>query len=48
MLTLTTVFPNGVEMTVHGIFTYTVNDEHKIKALRGFWSMDGAKIEKPR
>ena len=47
VLTLTTMFPNGVKMSVHGIFTYTVNDEHKIKALRGFWSMDEAKIEKP-
>ena len=47
VLTLTTVFPNGVVMSVHGIFTYTVDDEHKIKGLRGYWSMDGAKIEKP-
>jgi steroid delta-isomerase len=47
VLTLTTKFPNGVKMSVHGIFTYAVNDDGKIKALRGFWSMDGAKIEKP-
>jgi steroid delta-isomerase len=47
VLTLTTKFPNGVKMTVHGIFTYTVNDDGKIKALRGFWSMAEAKIDKP-
>ena len=47
VLTLTTKFPNGVKMSVHGIFTYTVNDEHKIKALRGYWSVGEAKIEKP-
>jgi steroid delta-isomerase len=47
VLTLTTTFPNGIKMSVHGIFTYTVDDEHKIKALRGFWSMNEAKIEKP-
>ena len=47
VLTLTTTFPNGIKMAVHGIFTYTVNDKHKIKALRGFWSMAEAKIEKP-
>ena len=47
VLTLVTVFPNGTSMTVHGIFTYTVNDEHKIKALRGYWSLAEATIEKP-
>jgi steroid Delta-isomerase len=47
VLTLTTAFPNGVKMSVHGIFTYTVNDAGRIQALRGFWSMADAKIEKP-
>jgi hypothetical protein len=32
---------------VHGIFTYTVNDAGRIQALRGYWSMDEAKVEKP-
>src|SRR4026208_2046306 len=36
VLTLTTTFPNGTKMSVHGIFTYTIDDEHKIKALRGY------------
>lgn len=47
VLTLTTKFPNGMRIAVHGIFTYTVNDAGKIKALRGYWSLDQAKIEKP-
>ena len=47
VLTLTTKFPNGITMSVHGIFTYTVNDAGKVKALRGYWSMSDAKITKP-
>jgi steroid delta-isomerase len=46
VLTLTTRFPNGVSLAVHGVFTYAVNDEGKVKALRGFWSMDDAKVTK--
>jgi hypothetical protein len=45
-LTLLTKFPNGMSMTVNGVFTYTVNDEGKLTALRGYWSMDEAVIEK--
>jgi steroid Delta-isomerase len=48
VLTLVTKFPNGVAMTVHGIFTYTVDAAGKLIALRGYWSMADAKIEKPR
>ena len=47
VLTLTTKFPNGASLTVHGIFTYTIDDAGKIVALRGYWSMDQAKVEKP-
>ena len=47
VLTLVTRFPNGVSMTVHGIFTYTVNDAGRLCALRGYWSMAEAKIAKP-
>jgi len=45
-LTLVTRFPNGMKMTVNGIFTYTVNDEGKLTNLRGYWSMGEAVIEK--
>jgi steroid delta-isomerase len=47
VLTLTTKFANGMSMAVHGIFSYAVDDAGKIKALRGYWSLDQAKIERP-
>lgn len=47
VMTLTTAFPNGVKLHVHGIFTYRVNDAGKLTNLRGYWSMADAKIEKP-
>lgn len=47
VLTLTTSFPNGVKIVVHGIFTYRVNDTGKLNSLRGYWTMADAKIEKP-
>ena len=47
VLTLTTSFPNGVKIVVHGIFTYRVNDAGKLTNLRGYWTMADAKIEKP-
>jgi steroid Delta-isomerase len=47
VLTLVTTFPNGMKMSVHGIFTYTVNDDGKLLALRGYWTMAEAKITKP-
>ena len=47
VLTLTTSFPNGVKIVVHGIFTYRVNDAGKLTHLRGYWTMADAKIEKP-
>jgi steroid delta-isomerase len=47
VLTLTTGFPNGVKMTVRGIFTYTVNDAGKLQKLRGYWTLEDAKVERP-
>jgi len=47
LLTLTTHFPGGTRMIVHGIFTYAVDEAGKIRALRGYWSLAGARIEKP-
>ena len=47
VLSLTTAFPNGVRMRVHGIFTYKINDEGRITNLRGFWSLEDSKIEQP-
>ena len=47
VLTLTTSFPNGVKVGVHGIFTYRVNEAGKLVHLRGYWQMADAKVEKP-
>lgn len=47
VLTLTTRFPNGVRMTVHGIFTYAVDGAGKLRALRGYWQLDQAVVSKP-
>jgi steroid delta-isomerase len=47
VLTLTNSFPNGVKMIVHGIFTYRVNDAGKIQSLRGYWSLEDARVEQP-
>jgi steroid delta-isomerase len=47
VLTLTTAFPNGVRMEVHGIFTYRVNDAGKLTQLRGYWSLEDARVEQP-
>jgi len=46
VLTLATSFPNGVTMTVHGIFTYTVDEAGKIRRLRGYWALEDSKIER--
>jgi steroid delta-isomerase len=47
VLTLTTTFPNGMKSKVHGIFTYIVNEAGLLTNLRGHWSLDEMKIEKP-
>ncbi len=47
VLNLTTSFPNGVRMRVHGIFTYKINDEGRITNLRGFCNLEYSKIEQP-
>jgi ketosteroid isomerase-like protein len=35
--TLTIQFPNGVISQLRGVFTYRVNDEGKVVALRTYW-----------
>lgn len=47
VLTLTNSFPNGVTMTVHGIFTYRIDDAGLITNLRGYWSLAESRIEQP-
>jgi steroid delta-isomerase len=47
VLHLTTAFPNGVKMHVHGIFTYRIDDAGRIESLRGFWSLEDSSVEQP-
>ena len=47
LMTLTTSFENGVQMIVNGIFTYQVDDDGKLTALRGYWSLDESEIRQP-
>ncbi len=47
LLTLTTRFAGGVTMKVRGIFTYTIDDAGRIRALRGYWSLADSEVEKP-
>ena len=47
VMTLTTSFPNGAKMSVHGIFTYRVNDAGKLTSLRGYWSLEDSAFEQP-
>ncbi len=42
-----TTLPDGTTMVVEGIFTYKVNDDGKLLALRGFWDVDAIKVEAP-
>ena len=47
LMTLTTGFDNGVRMTVHGIFTYRVDESGKLTSLRGYWSLEDAEVRHP-
>lgn len=46
-MTLTTTFPNGAKMIVNGIFTYTVDANGLLTNLRGYWSLEDSKVERP-
>ena len=46
LMTLTTDLPGGTRSIVTGIFTYLVNDEGKLAALRGYWDMSDMRFEK--
>ena len=47
VLTVTTTFRNGAKLRVRGIFAYRLNDDGKLKSMRGYWTMEDAKIEEP-
>ena len=46
VMTLTTSFPNGMRMIVHGIFTYAVDEAGLLTNLRGYWTVADSKFEK--
>lgn len=45
--TLTIQFPNGVITQLYGVYTYRVNDEGKVVALRTYWEADQMKLYPP-
>ena len=47
LMTLTTELPGDVRSIVTGIFTYRVNEDGKLAALRGYWDMDDMSFEQP-
>ncbi|MEB3370598.1 nuclear transport factor 2 family protein [Saccharopolyspora mangrovi] len=40
--TITTHLPDGSTMDAEGVFSYRVDDEGRVKALRAFWEFDRA------
>jgi steroid delta-isomerase len=47
LMTRTTTLPDGTKTIVDGIFTYAVNDDGKLTALRGYWQLDQLRVERP-
>ena len=45
--TLTIQFPNGVISQLYGVYTYRVNDEGKVVALRTYWEAEDMKMYPP-
>lgn len=45
--TLTIQFPNGLISQLFGVYTYRVNDEGKVVALRTYWEAEDMKMYPP-
>ena len=43
--TITTTFPDGSRAVVEGVYTYRVDDDGRIVALRAYWEFDRMRIE---
>ncbi len=43
--TITITFPDGSKAMVDGVYTYRVNDEGKVVALRAFWEFEKMRLE---
>jgi steroid delta-isomerase len=46
-MTLTTSLESGVQMKVHGIFTYRLDEAGKLASLRGYWSLADTEVQQP-
>jgi steroid delta-isomerase len=47
VMELTTTLHNGVVTKVRSIFTYRLNDDGKLVAMRGYWTLDDMEFTKP-
>ena len=45
--TITTTLPDGTRAIVDGVFTYRVNDDGRVVALRAFWEPARMTLEAP-
>jgi len=45
--TITTTLPDGSRAIVDGVYTYRVDDEGRITALRAYWEPDQLRLEPP-
>lgn len=45
--TITTTLPDGTRAIVDGVYTYRVDDDGRIVALRAFWEAAGMRLESP-
>lgn len=45
--TITITFGDGSYAVVNGVFTYRVDEQGLLEALRAYWEMDQMKIEQP-
>jgi len=44
---LTVQFPNGLVTQLYGVFTYRVNDDGKVAALRTYWETGDMQVYPP-
>ena len=45
--TITTDLGGGTRAVIDGVFTYLLDDDGKLAAMRGFWEQDSMRIEGP-
>lgn len=45
--TITTILPDGTRAVIDGVFTYRVDDDGRLVALRAYWETDAMRLERP-